>query len=156
MSRVWYGNLNNRLEENRMFCDEIKVGTGMTEYFYSDRHAYEVVEVKDQKHIKVREFDHKHIGDGCMDNNWELISNENNAVRTLTKRGKYWYWTTVITDAILINLDSEDAEVRLNAQLFMCHNNVDAETLKAKKKITRYNRANVSFGIADYYYDYEF
>lgn len=24
-----YGSLNNRLEENRMFCDTIEVGTGM-------------------------------------------------------------------------------------------------------------------------------
>ena len=36
------GSLNNRLEENRMFCDTIEVGTGMTEYLYSDRHAYEL------------------------------------------------------------------------------------------------------------------
>lgn len=156
MSRVWYGNLTNRLEENRMFCDEIKVGTGMTEYYYSDRHAYEVVEVQDQKHIKVRELDHKHIGENCMDNNWELVSNENNVVRTMTKRGNYWYWTSVITDAILANLESEDAEQRMRTELFMAYNNVDAETLKAKKKVTRYNKANVSFGIADYYYDYEF
>lgn len=156
MSNVWYGNLTNRLEENKMFCKEIKVGTGVTEYCYSDRHPYEVVEVKDQKHVKVRGLDHKHVGDGCMDNNWELVSNENNIVRALTKRGNYWYWTTVITDAILDNLDSEDAEERFRTQLFMCHNNVDAETLREKKKVTRYNRANVSFGIANYYYDYEF
>lgn len=156
MSRVWYGNLTNRLEENRMFCDEIKVGTGMTEYSYSDRHAYEVVEVQDQKHVKVRELDHRHIGANCMDNNWELVSNENNVVKTLTKRGNYWYWTSVITDAILANLESDDAEQRVRTQLFMAYNNIDAETLKAKKKVTRYNRARVSFGIADYYYDYEF
>lgn len=49
MSRKWYGSLNNRLEENKMFCEEIKVGTGLTEYFYSDRHPYEVVKVIDQK-----------------------------------------------------------------------------------------------------------
>ena len=156
MSRVWYGNLTNRLEENRMFCEEIKVGTGMTEYYYSDRHPYEVVEVKDQKHVKVRELDHRHVGDGCMDNNWELVSNENNSIRTLTKRGNYWYWTIIITDAVLASLENEDAEERLRTQLFLCHNNVDVEVLKTKKKVTRYNRANVSFGIANYYYDYEF
>lgn len=156
MSKVWYGSLNNRLEENRMFCETIEVGTGMTEYYYSDRHAYEVVEVKDQKHIKVREYDHKHIGDGCMDNNWELVSNENKPVREMTKRGNYWYWTVTVTDAILANLESEDANTRINTMLFMAHNNIDAETLKAKKKVTRYRKANVSFGIADYHYDYEF
>lgn len=156
MSKIWYGSVNNRLEENRMFCKEIEVGTGMTEYSWSDRHAYEVVEVKDQKHVSVREYDHKHIGENCMDNNWELISNEKNPLKVLTKRGNYWYWTTVITDAILANLESEDAEQRMRTQLFMAYNNIDAETLKAKKKVTRYTRANVSFGRADYYYDYSF
>lgn len=156
MSKVWYGSLNNRLEENKMFCDEIKVGTGMTEYWYSDRHAYEVVEVKDQKHVVVREYDHKHIGDGVMDNNWKLVSNENNPVKLMTKRGNYWYWTIVVTDEILNNLESGDAEQRLYTELFMAQNNIDADTLRAKKKVTRYRRANVSFGRADYHYDYEF
>ena len=150
MSRVWYGNLTNRLEENKMFCDEIKVGTGMTEYYYSDRHAYEVVEVKDQKHVKVREYDRKHIGNGCMDNNWELISNENNIVRELTRRGKHWYWTVVVTKDVLNDLDN------IQTQLFLVHNNIDIDKLREKGKITRYHRANVSFGKADYYYDYEF
>jgi hypothetical protein len=150
MSKVWYGNLTNRLEENRMFCKEIEVGTGMTEYSYSDRHPYEVVEVKDQKHVKVRELDHKHVGDGCMDNNWELVSNENNSVRMLTKRGKYWYWTVVVTKDILNSID------KIETQLFLCHNNINVDQLKEKGKVTRYRRANVSFGVADYYYDYEF
>ena len=141
MSREWYGNLTNRLEENRMFCDEIKVGTGMTEYSYSDRHPWEVIEVVDQKHVKVRKMDHKHVGDGQMDNNWELVSNENNSVRALTKRGNYWYWTVVVTSDILDSID------KIETQLFLCHNNIE---------VTRYHRANVSFGIADYYYDYEF
>jgi hypothetical protein len=150
MSREWYGNLTNRLEENRMFCNEIKVGTGMTEYCYSDRHPYEVVEVKDQKHVKVRQLDHKHIGDGCMDNNWELVSNENNSIRTLTKRGKYWYWTVIVTKDILDSID------KIETKLFLCHNDIEIDKLKEKGKITRYHRANVSFGIANYYYDYEF
>ena len=150
MSKVWYGNLTNRLEENRMFCKEIEVGTGMTEYSYSDRHPYEVVEVKDQKHVMVRELDHRHVGDGCMDNNWELVSNENNNVRMLTKRGNYWYWTVVVTKDILKDIN------KIETQLFLCHNNIDVNQLKEKGKVTRYHRANVSFGVADYYYDYEF
>lgn len=150
MSKVWYGCLTNRLEENKMFCEKIEVGTGMTEYYYSDRHPYEVVEVTDQKHIKVRELDHRHIGDGCMDNNWELISNENNAIKALTKRGNYWYWTVVVTKDILDNIDE------IETQLFLCQNNIDINKLKEKEKITRYHRANVSFGIANYYYDYSF
>lgn len=150
MSKVWYGNLTNRLEENKMFCKNIEVGTGMTEYYYSDRHPYEVVDVKDQKHVMVRELDHKHVGNGCMDNNWELVSNENNSIRMLTKRGNYWYWTVVVTKDILKDID------KIETQLFLCHNNIDVDQLKEKGKVTRYHRANVSFGVADYYYDYEF
>lgn len=150
MSKKWYGSLDNRLEENKMFCDKIKVGTGVTEYYYSDRHPYEVVEVVDQKHVKVRKLDHKHIGDGCMDNNWELISNENNVVKTLTKRGNYWYWTIVVTKDILDNIDN------IETRLFLCQNQIDIDKLKEKGKITRYHRTNVSFGVADYYFDYEF
>lgn len=156
MSKVWCGSLNNRLEENRMFCDTIEVGTGMTEYSYTDRHAYEVVEVTDQKHIKVREYDHKHKGDFEMSNNWELISNPNNPVRAMTKRGKYWYWMVEATDSLLNELANADAKQRLQIQLFMMHNNINADELKTKKVVRRYHRANVSFGIADYYYDYEF
>ena len=150
MSKVWYGCLTNRLEENKMFCEKIEVGTGMTEYYYSDRHPYEVVEVIDQKHVKVRKLDHKHIGDGCMDNNWELVSNENNSIRVLTKRGDYWYWTIEVTKDILGSID------KIETQLFLCNNNIDVDKLKEKGKITRYHRANVSFGVADYYYDYSF
>lgn len=150
MSREWYGNLTNRLEENRMFCDEIKVGTGMTEYSYSDRHPWEVIEVVDQKHVKVRKMDHKHVGNSQMDNNWKLVSNENNSVRALTRRGNYWYWTVVVTSDILDSID------KIETQLFLCHNNIEVDKLKEKGKITRYHRANVSFGKADYYYDYEF
>ena len=151
-----YGSLNNRLEENRMFCDIIEVGTGMTEYSYTDRHAYEVIEVTDQKHITVREYDHKHKGDFEMSNNWELISNPNNPVRAMAKRGKYWYWMVEATDSLLDELANADAEQRLHIQLFMAHNNIDVDELKRKKVVRRYHRANVSFGIADYYYDYEF
>lgn len=156
MSRKFYGSLNNRLQENRMFCEEIKVGTGMTEYRYSDRRAYEVIEVTDQKHVTVRLLDHKHVGDGCTDNNWELISNENNPVYEMTKRGNYWYWTTRITSDILKELETEDAENKFSVQLFLLHNNVDIDKLKEKGKITKYHRANVSFGVASYYYDYSF
>ena len=150
-----YGSLQNRLEENKTYCDEIKVGTGMTEYSWSDRHAYEVIEVTDQKHVTVRRLDHKHVEDGCMDNNWELISNPNNPPREMVKRGSYWYTKAVCTKEWLESLP-EDPEKRFEAQLWMAHNNFDYDTVMAKGSQTRYHRSNVSFGVADYYYDYEF
>lgn len=147
MSKVWYGNLNNRLEEGKQFCEEIKVGTGVTEYFYSDRQAYEVVEVKDQKHISIRRYDHKAIGES-MSNTWELISNENNPTIELTKRGNTWY---KVKTATIDDVNSPDFDRRLWVSL-----NFDIDKIKAKGKQTKYTKMNIAIGVADYYYDYEF
>lgn len=154
MSRVWYGSLNNRLDENRQFCDEIKVGTGVTEYFYSDREAYEVIEVIDQKHVVIRRYDHKKKSDTAFDNDWELISNPENPTYTLVKRGKYWYTAVSITPEEAKEIyEGNDIE----AKLWACHNNFDLQSIIASsKKKTTYHKKNVSFGVANYYYDYEF
>lgn len=148
MARQWYGSLNNRLEENRQFCDEITVGTGVTEYDYSDRHPYEVIEVISQKDVIIRGLDHKLAGEP-MTNNWELVSNEDNPTYELVKRGKYWYSKVVVTSDIC---DDYSIEVGM----FLVHNNIDREELRKKGKVTRYHRWNVSFGVAEYYYDYSF
>lgn len=144
-----YGNVTNRLEENRMYCDEIEVGTGVTEYYWSDRHAYEVIEVRDQRHVTVREYDHVHVGDGQMDNNWALVSNPDNPIKQLEQRGQYWYWTTTITEEDIRDIDTE-TEIRLAVAGF------DIQKIREKGKQTKRWRANVSFGVANYYYDYEF
>ena len=157
MARKWYGSLNNRLEENRQFCDEITVGTGVTEYDYSDRHPYEVIEVISQKDVIIRGLDHKHIGDGSMDNRWELVSNEDNPTYELVKRGKYWYSKVVVTSDILDEMETTtDNEKHFRIAMFLANNNVVPDTLREKGKVTRYHRWNVSFGKAEYYYDYEF
>ena len=139
-----------------MFCDTIEVGTGMTEYFYSDTHAYEVIEVIDQKHVTVREYDHKLKGES-FSNDWELVSNPDRPARSLTKRGNVWYWTTVITAEDIEAIENATSESeRLNGLIWLCQNNVDKETVLAKGKVTRYHKANVSFGVAQYHFDYEF
>ena len=151
-----YGSLNNRLEENKMFCKEIEIGTGMTEYSYSDREAYEVTNVIDQKHIMVRRFDHKHIGE-AYENKWQLISNPENPERLITKRGDYWYWTTTITPDDIIAHDAKTGDDKWMFSLFLASNGFDREKILATgKKQTKYSKANVSFGVANYYYDYEF
>lgn len=144
----FYGSLQNRMEENKMFCDEIKVGTGVTEYYYSDRVAFEVIEVKDQKHITIREYDHKLKGE-AFTNDWELISNENNRVIELVKRGNNWYATKTAT---IKHIESENPEIRLWVAL----NGFDVEKIRKNGKQTKYEKRNISIGIADYYYDYEF
>ena len=146
----WYGSINNRLEENRMFTDEIKVGTGVTEYFYSDRHAYEVIAVQDQKHVTIREYDHKMKDqDGWTSNNWELVSNPDNPTLDLVKRGKYWYSTRTVTRE---EYEEYDDREKLRAVV----GGFDPDQILAKGKQTKYYKMNVSFGVADYYYDYSF
>lgn len=147
MSRKWYGSLDNRLEEGRQFCETIEVGTGVTEYSYSDRHAYEVVEVEDQKHISIRMYDHKAVGEP-MSNQWQLISNEKNPIIKLAKRGDSWYKTMTAT---IEDVNSTDFDRRL----WVCLN-FDVDKIKAKGKQTKYAKMNISIGKADYYYDYEF
>lgn len=147
------GSLVNRLSENHMYCDEIKVGTGVTEYLWSDRHAYEVIAVKDQKHVTIREYDHKCIG-GAYSNDWELISNEKNPTIELTKRGKYWYSVVSITpEQAKEILEGND----IDAKLWACHNDFNLPEIIEKGKVKKsYNRKKISFGVAEYYYDYSF
>ena len=154
-----YGSLINRLEEGKQFCEEITVGTGMTEYLYSDREAYEVVEVTDQKHVAVRRYDHKHVGEP-FPNDWELIPNPNNPTRRLEKRGNVWYWTqTVTADQIKDILDLK--AVVTSPDLFYKRHALgmagfDIEKIIEKGKQTKRTKANVSFGKAEYHYDFEF
>ena len=148
----WYGSVNNRLEEGRQFCPVIEVGTGMTEYGWSDRTAYEVTAVRDQKHVTVRRLGHRHVGTGCMDNNWELVSDPANPERDMVKVGEVWYWTNTITAADLVQLEAEDD----CALLRLAVGGWDADKIRAKGKQTKRWKANVSFGVAEYYYDYEF
>lgn len=146
--KKWYGSLNNRLEEGRQFVETIEIGTGVTEYFYSDRKAYEVVAVKDQKHISIRKYDHKLKGEAYT-NDWELISNEDNPVIDLVKRGNSWYEPKTATIEML---ESEDIDIRFYVAL----NGFDPDKIRAKGKQTKYQKMNISIGVADYYYDYSF
>lgn len=92
MSNIWYGSLTNRVAEK---CRQSKpeVGMGATEMCWSDRHAYEIIEVMDDRHIKVRKLDTKRIDKNGMSEcqDYEYISNENNVVHTLflTKKGDW-------------------------------------------------------------------
>ena len=154
MARRLYGSLTNRLEENKQFVPEITIGTGVTEYFYSDRHPYEVIEVKDQKHITIRAMKHEHIGDTHMDNNWKLTSDETAHPIRIVKRGNFWYTVSEITPEEAKEIyEGTDIE----AKLWACHNNFDLQAIIASGKTKRtYHKRNLSFGTAQYYYDYEF
>lgn len=73
----WYGSLTNRIEESCTSPEPV-VGMGVTEYCWSDRHPYEIIEVIDSRHIVVRRLDHKRIDHNGMSEcqDYEYFSNE--------------------------------------------------------------------------------
>ena len=87
----WYGSLENRLMENQKDIPEIVEGMGVTEYLYSDRHAYEVTKVVNQKDVFIRRYDVRNKGGcyGCDD--WELISNPDGYEMEVVYRYGNWY-----------------------------------------------------------------
>ena len=92
MSRVWYGSLQNRIEE-RAKMQGPKIGMGVTEMCYSDRHPYEIIEIKDARHITVRALDSKRIDNNGFSESqeYEYTSNPNNQCVSLfkTKKGDW-------------------------------------------------------------------
>ena len=146
----WYGNLNNRLMEQGRDAEEITVGMGVTEFYWSDRHAYEVIEVRDQKHITIREYKAIHIGE-AYENKWELVSDETRPEIDLVKRGKYWYTYATVTKEDLEEIDKD-----IDKQLWLCHWGFDRDVINKNGKQTKYHKRNIKIGYADYYYDYEF
>lgn len=145
-----YGSLQNRLEENEMYVDEIKVGTYATMYYYSDRHAYEVVEVKDQKHVKIRKLDAKRIDNNGMSDSqhYQYTSNENNPIEELelTKYG----WKKVFR----YNIDLYN-EVKNKIGYVLWDIDIVNKVLSGKE-VKRSYKVDISFGIADEHFDYSF
>ena len=92
MSRKWYGSIDNRMMENSKMPTP-QVGMGATEMCYTDRHPYEVIAVKDDRHITVRELDWKRIDTNGMSDcqDYEYFSNPENRTAELfrTKQGQW-------------------------------------------------------------------
>lgn len=92
MSTRWYGSLQNRLMEDSAM-PKPEVGMGVTEMLWSDRSPYEIVEVKDDRHVLIRALDYKRIDNNgfseCQE--YEYYPNENNPVTMifLTKKGEW-------------------------------------------------------------------
>jgi hypothetical protein len=91
MSKQWYGSLQNRLMERHTQVVP-EVGMGVTELLYSDREPYEIVEITDDRHIKVRSLDYKiSEGKNYYDQVYDLFSNKENHIIALfkTKKGEW-------------------------------------------------------------------
>lgn len=165
--KKFYGCLQNRLEEGKQFVSEIKVGTGVTEYGYSDRKPFEVIEVIDQQHIVIRELDSKRIDNNGMSDaqTYEHISNPKNIKYELVLRNGTWFKVYEITkDAWLKRaeqmvkensfktIESAYRYIRAMASL----TDKQYEKVDLGKAIKKYIKMNISIGYADRYFDYTF
>lgn len=88
MSR-WTGSLVNLIGGNMAYPEPV-VGMGVTELCWSDRHPYEIIAVKDDRHITVRALDYKRIDNNGMSEcqEYEYFSNPNGRVLNLFKTQK--------------------------------------------------------------------
>lgn len=160
MATKWYGNLMNRLEEGRKVT-EIKEGTDITMYYWSDRTCYYVTEVIDQKHIKVKRYtviaDHDKEG-GMGHQNWVYFKTIKEASEYLKAHGFEGYDES-------IEDREEEWEYRYNkwqrSSTFTEENYCTDRELKSLQKKGYFKRyydlsGKVSFGVRSYYYDWEF
>lgn len=163
----FYGCLTNRLEEGKQFVDEIKVGTGVTEYHYSDRTPYEVIEVIDQKHIVIRALDYRRIDDNGMSDaqNYEYISNENNIKYELVLKNNVWYKVRTITkesllkgaERLVVENSFRTIESAYNYLKAMANlTEKQHQSIEQGKAVKKYDKMNISIGYADRFYDYTF
>lgn len=145
----WYGSLQNRLAENQKDIPEIYVGMGVTEYLWSDRHAYEVTKVINQKDVFIRQYDVKNVGAGFGDNTWELISNPDGWEIEIVYRYGGWYRKDTYTKEGIEKFEKENGYILIDQKVYD----------KAMKDgvAVKYEKMNkLRFGVADYYYDFEF
>ena len=173
MSKRWYGSINNRIEEGHQFCPTIEVGTGMTEYMWSDRHAYEVTRVESQEHVWVRRMNAKNKA--AYDNTWTYTSNQNAPEIELVKRFNGWnklyiYSKKSMLETINKRLQenrgvsnsnlSLEARIKVEYDYMVAMSNLSESQrrrLEEGKEIKKYEKwNNISFGIMDEYYDWEF
>ena len=148
-----YGSLNNRLDENKYYNgtqNNLAVGTLATIYYYSDRHAYEVVEVKDQKHIKIRQLDAKRIDNNGMSDcqSYEYTSNKNNRIIELELTRYGWKQVTRYNLDLYNNIKNRLGYVLWTSDI--------VEKVMQGKEVKRTNKISISFGIAEEHYDYSF
>lgn len=126
MASRWYGNVINRLMETQADPPEITVGMGATEYLWSDRQPYEVTRIKDQKHLWIRGLGHKCIEGYNGYDNMWELYSDENRSEIYVVKRGKYWYTEGAYDG------------------------VDGVRHKC------YNRINITFGKADYYYDPSF
>lgn len=160
-----FGSLENRLEEGQQFVKEIKVGDGVTEYFYSDCKPYEVTDVVDQKHIFIRSMNAKRTdGEGMSDcQSYEYSSDKNAPKIELVNRNGVWYEVKEYSKDLWLELAKRDIKGFKDIEVaYKYFKMMSGLTLKQQEKVEqgkivkKYSKMNISIGVMKKYFDYSF
>lgn len=161
-----YGSISNRLKEGHNWEGELKVGTRLTEYLWSDKHAYEITRVVDQKHIFIRSLKAVRTDNNGMSECQDYRFESDESLPEYELMFKYGKWKKVR------RYNYKDVQER--ARLFVEEGNIktyeaalayvlrgmpenEINKLKSGKDVLRYSDFNnISFGVAEEYFDYSF
>lgn len=159
------GSFFNQLMSNNSSIPEI--GKGATRMSYSDRHAYEVVEIsRDGKTVKLEALNAEHDktkegGQGHQ--NW--ILKPTGQFTTITWRNGAWrsiYSVVEFVDGYYEKFEKYESEVgykKAHEEMIkpLLIDNGQLGLVQGKTKIKKsYPKMNILFGRREYYYDWEF
>ena len=146
MSNIWYGSLNNRIAERAQQPTPV-VGMGVTECSYSDRHPWEIIEVKDEKHITIRQMGAERIDKNGMSDvqEYRYFSKPDGATKHLVLRNGRW------RDRIVKNVYKEDPE----GNIYNPETN-RRYTIVGTRVSNELGCTGWSLGRAEEYYDFSF
>lgn len=142
------GSFINMLMSNNSTVPE--VGKGATVLLWTYRHAYEVIEVsEDKKRVVVQKYNAKRIDSNGMSDSQqyeykELLPNK----RVIVWRRGAWRWEKECIEYVRPDVERKDEHYDENARLKL----IDGVTIKVK----HYSKVNIIWGVKDEYYDYSF
>ena len=139
-----YGSVDNRFDENKNFLNrDIQIGDDITFYLWSDRICYYVTNVIDQKHIFVRKYE------VVADREKECRMGHQNWLyfKTVKECNDYLRKYGLGTDEPVFEHIDEEWVYRYN-HWYRAYNNYSGKRC--------YEKINISFGVRDYYFDWEF
>jgi hypothetical protein len=134
-----YGSVSNRLSEGRNNVGKRYVGEDITMYYWSDRDCYFITDVISDKEIRVKKYyvvAGENGGIGCQD--WLYFKTQNEMNEYLNEHRGCDY-----------NTDLPEPQSELWVYRY------NSWWKKNEGKYTKINQ-KLSFGVRDYYYDWEF
>ena len=145
----WYGSVQNRIEEGKNYTNrELKAGDDITMYLWSDRRCYYITRVVDQKHIFVKPYevvaDREKEG-GMGHQNWLYF-------KTIKECNDYLNKYGLGTKGEVYENAEQEWVFRYGHWYIKSDYWYDVKLEKPK-----YTRLQpISFGVRDYYHDWEF